>query len=97
MTIDIKNIKFDLIKLIMNIDDTELLAKIEQDLLQNSKKSMVLSDLEKAVKPIRKNVTLEQIDKEQAYTPFNYAEFRSLADELELVEPIEELLEMLTK
>ena len=97
MTVDIKYIKLDLIKLIMNSDDTELLAKIEQELLQNSKNPMVLSDLEKAVKPIRKNVTLEQIDMEQTYTPFNYAEFRSIADELELVEPVEELLKMLTK
>jgi hypothetical protein len=97
MTIDTRNIKFGLIELIMNIDDNDLLERIEQELIKIHKEAQPLPNVEDAVRPIRKNVTLEQIDQEQNYTPFDYKEFRNLADELELEEPIEELLEMLTK
>jgi len=48
-----------------------------------------------AVKPIRSNVSLEQIMAEQNYKPISYKEFRKLADKLELEEPIEELLALL--
>ena len=97
MTIDTRNIKFGLIELIMNIDDSDLLERIKEELIKIKEESQSSPNIEDAVRPIRKNVTLEQIDQEQNYTPFNYKEFRILADELELEEPIEELLEMLTK
>ena len=50
-----------------------------------------------AIKPIRSNISLEQIKKEQNYKPISYKEFRKIADELALEEPIEELLALLTK
>lgn len=81
----------------MNIDDSDLLERIKEELIKIKEESQSSPNIEDAVRPIRKNVTLEQIDQEQNYTPFNYKEFRILADELELEEPIEELLEMLTK
>jgi len=97
MTIDIRNKKFDLIEFIKNIEDSSLLDKIERTIIKLNEDAQPLTDIEKAVKPIRTNVTLDQIDQEQSYTPFNYKEFRALADALELEEPIEDLLEMLTK
>lgn len=45
-----------------------------------------------AVKPIRSNVSLEQIMLEQNYQPISYQKFRELADKLELKESIEDLL-----
>lgn len=54
-------------------------------------------DINLAIKPIRSNVSLEEIDKTQGYKPVNYEAFRLDADQLELGEPIEELLGMLTK
>ncbi|MCB9035543.1 MAG: hypothetical protein H6557_02880 [Lewinellaceae bacterium] len=50
-----------------------------------------------AIKPIRANVSLEQIKKEQNYKPISYKEFRELADKIGIEESIEELLALLSK
>ncbi|MEM9846872.1 MAG: hypothetical protein AAF847_03215 [Bacteroidota bacterium] len=50
----------------------------------------------KAVKPIRKNVSLEQILEEQNYKPIDREEFFNAADDLNIEEPLDELLAMLT-
>ena len=47
----------------------------------------------KGVKPIRENVTLEQIRAEQNYKPITYKEFREIADQIEWEESLEELLD----
>ncbi|MEM9888581.1 MAG: hypothetical protein AAF849_21980 [Bacteroidota bacterium] len=49
-----------------------------------------------AVKPIRKGVTLEQIMREQNYKPIDREEFFRKAEELNIEEPLEDLLAMLT-
>lgn len=96
MTIDIRDKKFSLIELIMQVEDSKVLDAIEKEINRISEESQkVLPKLEDAVRPIRKNVTLADIDSEQAYTPFDYEEFRVSADEVGLEEPIDELLEAL--
>lgn len=99
MTIDIRDKKFSLIELIMSVEDGSVLDAIEREINRINEENLdqrsVFPDLEEAVRPIRSNVTLEDIDQEQDYIPFDYQEFRTLADEVGLEEPIEELLEAL--
>lgn len=99
MTIDIRDKKFSLIELIMSVEDGSVLDAIEREINRINEKNLAqrsaFPDLAEAVRPIRSNVTLEDIDQEQDYTPFDYQEFRKLADEVGLEEPIEELLEVL--
>lgn len=98
MVLNIDRKKIKLIQLIMSIDDDNALAVLEEKASEFSDLSVErLDDLNKAVKPIRSNVTLEEIDKGQGYEPVSYSKFRSDADKLQIEEPIEELLSDLTK
>lgn len=54
-------------------------------------------DVMDTVTRIRPFVPLDEIVAQQQYQPITYAEFRSIADEIEIEEPIQELLGMLTK
>jgi hypothetical protein len=51
----------------------------------------------KAAKPMRKNLTLEMIMKEQNYKPVSREVFFQMAADVQVEEPLEELLEMLTR
>ena len=80
----------------MQVEDSKVLDAIEKEINRISEENQkVLPKLEDAVRPVRKNVTLADIDSEQSYTPFDYEEFRISADEVGLEEPIDELLEAL--
>ncbi|MEN0047445.1 MAG: hypothetical protein AAF806_10335 [Bacteroidota bacterium] len=52
----------------------------------------IKSDMIKAATPTRKNVSWEQLKKEQNYKPMTYEEWRAKADEIEWEESLEELL-----
>ena len=96
MSLDIENTKLRLIELIISINDDTMLSLLEEE--ANKIKERVepqQPDIRKAVKPIRSNVSLEEIKRDQNYTPISYLEYRSQADALELNEPIEELLSLL--
>ena len=49
-----------------------------------------------AVKPIHQSVTIQQLIDEQNYTPIKAEEFYKEVAELNIEEPLEELLAMLT-
>jgi len=51
--------------------------------------------LEKMMQPTRPHVTVAELVKEQNYQPIPREEFYKLADELDIQEPIEDLLKML--
>ncbi|MEZ4887563.1 MAG: hypothetical protein R3E32_22715 [Chitinophagales bacterium] len=91
--------KMNIIEIIMGIDNDEALAKIENQAIKVKQQITHKNKLNvfDAVKPIRSNVSLEQIMSEQNYKPISYKEFRKLADKLELEESIEELLALLSK
>ena len=95
MTIDIRNQKFSLIELIMSVDDSRLLEEMAKEVRRIKNEGKWSISLEDAVKSIRSNVTIEDIDSEQPYTPLSIEEFRLLADEVGLEEPIDELLNAL--
>ena len=98
MTLEaIKVRRLNIIEIILGIDNDEALAKIENAAIEIKDQITDKPNVLDAVKPIRTNVSLEQIMEEQNYKPISYKEFRELADQLELKEPIEELLAMLTK
>jgi len=88
--------KLNIIKVIMSIDNAQALDQLEEQVIQ-LKRQTEQPDIAAAIRPIRKNVTLEQIVEEQNYKPISYQEFRKKADEIEWEEPLEELLGMLTK
>ena len=93
----IKIRRLNIIEIILGIDNDEALAKIENAAIKIKDQITDKPNVFDAVKPIRTNVSLEQIMEDQKYKPISYKEFRELADQLELKEPIEELLAMLTK
>lgn len=101
MELNIESTKLRLIELIMSINDNNALVELERKVHEVSDTSAELieetPDINLAIKGIRSNVSLEDIDREQNYRPVSYEEFRKDADKLALDEPIEELLAMLTK
>lgn len=99
-----KQIRFDILEIIFKVDDVKTLETIRHELETIYKDSSDQEDEDsdaplfmKGVKPIRENVTLEQIMAEQDYKPISYQEFRKLADKIEWEESLDELLEALSK
>lgn len=88
--------KLNIIRVVMSIDNIEALKRIEKQAI-NIKEETEKPHVFDAVKPIRENVTLEQIVAEQNYKPISYQAFRKKADRIEWDDSLEELLEMLTK
>lgn len=87
MTLDKR--KYKLIELITGIDDEAMIAKLEI-LLQSSD----IGDLAllKLIKPMKKKTDLDQIAKEQEYTPPTDNEINEIIDLVNFNEPLEELL-----
>ena len=88
--------RMSLIELIMEVSDEELLDAIREEALQLIQRAEKKPDPFDAVKPIRENVSLEQLMEEQNYKPIDYNTFRSLAEKVELDDPIDDLLADLT-
>lgn len=90
--IAIETRKYKLIEQIMKLDNAVAISKLEEQVkkLENEK-------FWKAIKPMRKNITVEQLKEEQNYTPISKEDFYKKVAELNITEPLDELLEMLTK
>lgn len=91
MTKDLDSRKYKLIQEIMKLDDEEALAKLEEEVEAIQQEEVFW----RAIKPLRKSITVEQMIKEQNYKPIERDEFFKMVDELEIEESIEELLAML--
>ncbi|MEN0046889.1 MAG: hypothetical protein AAF806_07530 [Bacteroidota bacterium] len=63
-----------------------------EELKEAARKESPKLDVTKAATATRKNVSLEQLKKEQNYQPISYKEWRAKADEIEWEESLEELL-----
>jgi hypothetical protein len=57
---------------------------------------MFNSALRQVIKPIRQAPTFEQLAKEQNYTKTDWNRLRKVADEMNIQEPIDDLLAQLT-
>lgn len=88
--------KMGIIELIMGVSDEAILDAIKKDALQLIQKAKAKPNPFDAVRPIRENVSLDQLMKEQNYKPIDYRTFRNLAKEVALDDPIDELLADLT-
>lgn len=92
MTQDINERKYKLIQRIIELEDEQIISKIEKEVEQ------VLSidaKLKIVSRPIRKSVSVDQLVEEQNYSPIKAEDFFKKADEIEWEESLEELLEML--
>ncbi|MCB0596679.1 MAG: hypothetical protein H6557_01015 [Lewinellaceae bacterium] len=90
MTVETK--KYKLIERITSLQDEEVLNKLELVLNEYSRGNLILMEI---VKPIREKLDIEQLKKEQNYQGFDKEEVDRLIKEIDLQEPIEELLEMI--
>ncbi len=94
-----KDIRSDILEILIKVEDVKTLESIRYELEKIYQKSIGRAEdkripaFMKGVKPIRENVTLEQIKAEQNYKPVTYKEFREVADQMEWEESLEELLE----
>jgi hypothetical protein len=89
-----ESIKLDIINQITLLNDATVLAQIAHVLKQNmpKNKSAVLNKLNK---PRKKTLDIELLKKEQNFTSFNRPRFDQLVKELNIQEPIEQLLQMI--
>lgn len=84
---ELEALKKDTIEMIVLLRDFDILQQVHQQL-----KSYNAPKFMEGVRPIRENVSFEQILAEQNYTPISYQNFREQAEELGEDTPIEELL-----
>jgi hypothetical protein len=90
----INQTRMRIIHLILTTEDMEELQRIERQI------NPIIDDrpdVWNAVTTIRPFISLDEMVAQQNYQPITYQEFRQLADAIEIEEPIEELLGMLTK
>ena len=89
MTVETK--KYKLIEKITSLKDEEVLNKLDLVIDEYSRGNFILMEI---VKPIREKLDIEQLKKEQNYQGFDKDEVDQLIKEIDIQEPIEELLEM---
>lgn len=90
MTVETK--KYKLIEKITSLEDEEVLNKLALVLDEYARGHLVLMEI---IKPIRDKLDVEQLKKEQNYQGFDKEEVNRLIKEIDLQEPIEDLLEMI--
>lgn len=93
MTKNLDAKKLKLINTIMNIGEENLIDKINDDIKERQNGHLAI--FEKIVQPTKKAISIEEMIKEQNYTPISANEFFKLADELEIEESLEDLLAQL--
>lgn len=91
MTQDLANRKYKLIEEITDINNEGLLIELEEYLAKLRAKR----EWHDIVKPIREEISIEELKKEQGYKPISKEEFDKLVKDLDIEESIEELLSML--
>ena len=87
-----ETIKLNIIRQIMEMDDSAQLTLVEQAIKQIGVKNDLLGKL---AKPMRKKLDIEQLKKEQNYHPIEKKAFFQKIDQLQIEESIEELLAMI--
>lgn len=90
----IEALKLNLIKKIMEVDDPSSLAAIEAAISGFHRRDDE-DVLRKLAKPMRKELDIEELKREQNWQPVNKEEFFKKIKELDVQEPLETLLEMI--
>lgn len=101
-TTSIENRKMELISFIITLQQEDAVAAFER-IVKRVKKvgepavaQKNALDLAHFARPIRKNITIEELMQEQQFTVFDRAGFDQIVKNLDIQEPIEELLAQLT-
>jgi hypothetical protein len=87
----IETLKYELVAKIVSIQNKEDLQRVK-DMLESLSKDNDL--LYRIVKPVREKLTVEEMIKEQNYRGFDRNAFDLLISEMDIQDPIEELLEL---
>lgn len=90
MTLESK--KLLLIRQIMEINDEGVIDDLEQYVEEKAQHKSDNDILQQLARPIRPHFDLEAIKKEQGYQPINKEELNQLIKELDIQEPLEELV-----
>lgn len=91
-----QKIRKDIIEILLKIEDVNTLKLIHYDLIQEevSKTNETPSFME-GVRPIREDVSIEEMILEQNYEPITYEKLRSNIEDIEWNESLDEVLEAL--
>lgn len=84
--------KEKLINTIELINDEDFILKLQTEINQWLATDTLIKSV---VKPMREDISVDELIAEQNYQGFNKTQFNNLIDELDIQEPIDELLEML--
>lgn len=84
--------KYQLIEQITGIEDEILITKLEELLKQLDKGDQVFFHISK---PLKEKLVLDQLIEEQGFKSVDRERFDQLVDEINIEEPIEDLLEMI--
>lgn len=95
MTINIQDRKLRLIQRIAALDNEQALSDIEAQL--DAKVDSTNDVFDGIIKPTRKQLTVEDLIEEQNYQPITKEQFYEKVEKLNIEEPLEDLLAMLTK
>jgi uncharacterized protein YjcR len=85
----IEALKYELFAKIVNIQNEADLQRVREMLESLSKDNDLLYRI---VKPVREKITIEDMIKEQDYKGFDRKSFDKLVNEMDIQNPIEELL-----
>lgn len=89
------SLKNDLIVRIKKSDDEMFLHHIKAEFDEKKKNGLTEHQsemLKKIARPMRKKLDLDELKREQNWKPINRAEFDRLVKELDIQEPLEQLL-----
>lgn len=87
-----ENKKLKLIEQILQLDSEEVIDDVANYL---SDRLADLANMNEIFKPMRENISVEELAKEQNYKPITFDEFKAMAKKIDIQEPIEELQAML--
>ncbi len=91
---DLAERKLKLLQAVISVQDEHTVSALEAALLKAKSQEAIL---QKLAKPIRKKTDLKQTIKDQNWTPVDRNQWDRLIDQLDIQEPVEDLLKMLTK
>ena len=102
MTLNFGDRKLKIIQAIMDLKDEFSINKIEKEIAYLHKAEKVRQVNEddsfwELVQPVKEHITIEEMIEQQHYKPIEKEAFFAKAKKIEIEEPIEELLAMLTK
>lgn len=107
MTLNFGDRKLKIIQAIMNLEQELSIKKIEEELAHlndfekghNQTDNQIQNNLSflSLVQPVKDHISIDEMIKEQDYKQINREIFFEKASKINIEEPIEDLLEMLTK